>query len=92
MGVEIKLSSKGQIVIPKDIRDALSLKPGETLRLSREGRRIVLEAPSKNPRERISYEEFRRRVPRYEGPPIAVEDMTIDFDCLWNHGDEHNEP
>ena len=74
MGVEVKVSTKGQVVIPKDVRDALGLAPGAKLNLSREGRRIVLEAPEPE-RERISYEEFRRRVPRYEGPPIAVEDM-----------------
>ena len=75
MGFEITLSSKGQIVLPKDVRDALDLKPGEKLTLERVGRRIIIEQ-SAPPRKRISYEEFRRRVPRYEGPPVAVEDMT----------------
>ena len=86
MGVEITISSKGQIGIPKDVRDALGLQAGGKLRLERSGRRIILEAPSP-PRERISYEEFRRRVPKYEGPPVAVEDMTVDIDKLfrdWN--------
>ena len=75
MGYEVTVSSKGQIVIPKDVRDALGLKTGEKLMLDRVGRRITLDAPAA-PRERISYEEFRRRVPKYEGPPVAVEDMT----------------
>ena len=75
MGIEITVSSKGQIVIPKDIRDALDLKAGEKLVLERVGRRLILEQPQP-PRERISYEEFRRRVPKYEGPPVAVEGMT----------------
>ncbi len=82
MTVEIRLSSKGQIVIPKDVRDALQLKPGEKLILSRVGRRIVLDAPAL-PRETISYEEFRRRAPKYVGPPVAIEDMKVDFDKLW---------
>ena len=84
MAVEISISSKGQIVIPKDVRDALQLKAGEKLMLSRIGRRIVLDAPAL-PRETISYEEFRRRVPKYNGPPIAIEDMTVDFDRLWRN-------
>ena len=83
MSVDIRLSSKGQIVIPKDVRDALELAPGATLRLSREGRRIVLEAPDDEPRERISYEEFRRRVPKYEGPPVATEAMSLDIGTLF---------
>ena len=75
MIVELKVSSKGQIVIPKDVRDALDLVPGSTLRMSCHGRRIILDAP-KQDRPKISYEEFRRLVPKYEGPPVAVEDMT----------------
>lgn len=78
MGIEITISSKGQIVIPKDVRDALGLTAGGKLQLQRSGRRLILEAPSE-PRERITYEEFRRRVPKYEGPPVAIEDMTADW-------------
>lgn len=80
--VEVTLSSKGQIVIPKDVRDALDLQPGEKLTLSHSGRQILIEAPAVS-RPRINYAEFRRRVPRYSGPPVAVEDMTVDFDKLW---------
>ena len=77
MGVEITISSKGQIVIPKDVREALGLRAGGKLRLERVGSRLILEPPHEPPpRERITYEEFRRRVPKYEGPPVAVEDMT----------------
>lgn len=86
MGIAITMSSKGQIVIPKDVRDALGLKAGERLSLERVGRRLILEVPEET-RESISYEEFRQRMPRYDGPPIAVEDMTID----WNYVSEREE-
>jgi len=36
------LSSKGQIVIPKDIRDALGLREGDKLEISLEGHRVVM--------------------------------------------------
>jgi AbrB family looped-hinge helix DNA binding protein len=36
------LSSKGQIVIPKDIRDALGLREGAKLEVALEGHRVVL--------------------------------------------------
>jgi AbrB family looped-hinge helix DNA binding protein len=75
MGIEIRVSSKGQIVIPKEVRDALGLEAGGKLMLERAGRRLILEAPQPD-RPRISYEEFRRRVPKYEGPTIPVEEMT----------------
>ncbi|MCX8474324.1 MAG: AbrB/MazE/SpoVT family DNA-binding domain-containing protein [Sphingomonas sp.] len=82
MNAETTLSAKGQVVIPKDVRDAMGLKPGEKLRVHRVGRRIILEAPEE-PRARISFEEFRRRVPKYAGSPLAIEDMMVDFDALW---------
>jgi AbrB family looped-hinge helix DNA binding protein len=75
MNARTRLSSKGQVVIPKDIRDALGLKPGEHFEVSRQGGRIVLD-PVRSNRPRISYEEFRRRVPTYEGPAVPVEGMT----------------
>lgn len=84
MNMETKLSSKGQVVIPKDIRDALRLSPGERLRVTRQGRRIIIEAIEPEPaRERISYEEFRRRVPRWEGPPVSMEDMRAAVDRMF---------
>ena len=75
MNASTRLSSKGQIVIPKDIRDALRLKAGETLSVTREGRRIILEAELP-PVETISYEEFKRRVPPYRGKKVSIEDMS----------------
>ena len=75
MTAHITVSSKGQIVIPKNIREALRLKAGERLAVTLKGGKIILEQPEP-PRERISFEEFRRRVPKYEGPTVPVEDMT----------------
>jgi AbrB family looped-hinge helix DNA binding protein len=46
--VKVKTSSKGQIVIPKEIRDKLGIKPGSVLNVSVEGKRIILE-PSPEP-------------------------------------------
>jgi AbrB family looped-hinge helix DNA binding protein len=41
--MEIRLSTKGQIVIPKHLRDKLGLTPGTEFTVSLEGRRIILE-------------------------------------------------
>jgi len=38
----VTLSSKGQIVLPREIRQALGLRKGDRLQLTREGDRIVL--------------------------------------------------
>jgi AbrB family looped-hinge helix DNA binding protein len=84
MGIDLKLSSKGQVVIPKDVRDALGLDVGSTLHMTRVGRQIVLEAPlAETARPKISFEEFRRRVPRYEGPPATLEQMNDAVDRMF---------
>jgi AbrB family looped-hinge helix DNA binding protein len=84
MNMETRLSSRGQVVIPKDIRDALSLSPGQHFSVRAEGRRIVLDAgqPSK---PKISHEEFRRLMPKYDGPPISVEDMTSGIETMFRN-------
>jgi AbrB family looped-hinge helix DNA binding protein len=84
MSIDIKLSSKGQIVIPKDIRDSLNLEAGSTLKLTRVGRQILLDAPEPaTARPKISYEEFRRLIPRHEGPPATIEDMKAAVDRMF---------
>jgi AbrB family looped-hinge helix DNA binding protein len=75
MNAVTKLSTKGQVVIPKDVRDALGWPEGQTLIVRQSGGRAILEPPTP-PREKIDWQEFRRRVPRYNGPPVATEDMT----------------
>lgn len=37
-----KVSTKGQVVIPRAVRDKLQLQPGDTLETTLEGDRIVL--------------------------------------------------
>ena len=49
----LKLSSKGQLVIPKEIRDAMGLGPGTILRINRKGKTIVLEAVAKSMIDRL---------------------------------------
>ena len=51
----VRVSSKYQIVIPKDIRGALGLEAGDRLYVGREGDKIVLRAlpKVKNPTETL---------------------------------------
>ena len=45
------LSSKGQVVIPKDIRDELGLQEGDQLEVGIEGQRVVLRRASEHDRD-----------------------------------------
>lgn len=45
----VRLSSKGQLVIPKAIREALGLEAGAELRVGLDNGRIVLESSSAAP-------------------------------------------
>ncbi|RFO96162.1 AbrB family transcriptional regulator [Rhodoferax lacus] len=40
---DLTLAERGQIVIPKEARDALGLKPGSKLQIHIEGNRLVIE-------------------------------------------------
>lgn len=52
MTAEAKLSSKGQIVIPKQIREKLGLKPGDRVKLETvEGRKAILQPAVKPPKD-----------------------------------------
>lgn len=51
--MNVKLSSKGQLVIPKRIRERLGLKPGGRLRLLVADGRIVLEPIEVSPIDRL---------------------------------------
>ena len=41
--IDVTLAARGQIVIPKEARDALGLKPGARLQLRVEGGRLLIE-------------------------------------------------
>jgi AbrB family looped-hinge helix DNA binding protein len=45
------VSKKGQVVIPKQARDELSLTPGTVLKVQVEGKRVVLEPLQEPPKE-----------------------------------------
>jgi len=58
-----RLTSKGQVVIPKVIRDRLKVRPGTELTVTLEGGRIVLN-PVRVKSQRLSeWPGFERRVP-----------------------------
>lgn len=49
----VKLSSKGHVVLPKTVREAVGIGPGAVLRIACHGRRIVLEPASPSMIDRL---------------------------------------
>jgi len=66
------VSTKGQVVIPKEIRQRLGWGPGTSLEVEHQGDRVVLRQARRAPRTTIR--ELRGCL-RYDGPPKTVEEM-----------------
>ncbi|MGA9582599.1 MAG: AbrB/MazE/SpoVT family DNA-binding domain-containing protein [Allosphingosinicella sp.] len=74
MTIQTKVSAKGQIVIPKAVRDELDWPAGTRLEVVTLGGAVTLR-PVAEKRRRLTLEEFERRRPKYEGPPVSLEEM-----------------
>lgn len=74
MGAQTKLSAKGQVVIPKPIRDRLRWREGASLEVLETANGVLLR-PAAASRERITVEEFRRRHPPRPGATLTLEQM-----------------
>ncbi|MES2096696.1 MAG: AbrB/MazE/SpoVT family DNA-binding domain-containing protein [Pseudomonadota bacterium] len=85
MNAKTTLSAKGQVVIPKDVRDALGLKPGQVLDVVRTGNGVLLTVPhqkSGRSAEEI-FARIREIAPKWEGPPVSIEDMDRAVDAMF---------
>ncbi|MGC8812479.1 MAG: AbrB/MazE/SpoVT family DNA-binding domain-containing protein [Candidatus Aenigmatarchaeota archaeon] len=60
---EAKLTSKGQITIPKSIRTALGLKPGKSVIFIQEDREVTMIPKVKEPLKEL--ERIRKEVPLF---------------------------
>ena len=74
MTAQTKMSAKGQVVIPKELRDALDWPPGTQLEVERLGGAVTLR-PAAKKRGGLTLDEFIARRPKYEGPPKSLEEM-----------------
>lgn len=73
MNARARMSSKGQIVLPKAVRDAHGWSEGTEFEVvDAEGCVVLKPAPSHS-RPSISFAEFVAMIPEYKGPPITSE-------------------
>lgn len=76
-----RLGERGQAVIPKAIRDAAGIAPGDMLAFHLEGRRVVLERAGTG----AVVEEMRRLVPRKAREPARI-DWDAEYEARFGAG------
>lgn len=76
----VKLSSKGQMVLPKEIRKALGAGPGTVFKVTRKGKKIVMEPVAASMIDRLygkfSGEDFLRDLEAEHRMEILSEDRS----------------
>ncbi len=77
MTAQTKLSAKGQVVIPKDVRDRLGLTEGTLFDIIERGDEVVLKPRLGAPRGRTAADALReiQKIYTYQGPLLSAEDM-----------------
>ena len=75
MNVRAKISSKGQLVLPKAVRDAHGLGPGSEVEVESVGDTIVLKPRPRANRKKYTLDQVAGFL-KYNGPPVTVEDMN----------------
>jgi AbrB family looped-hinge helix DNA binding protein len=74
MNAETKVSAKGQIVIPKAVREELDWPVGTRLHVEKVGKAVTLR-PIIGRRGTLTVDEFIARRPKYEGAPLSLEEI-----------------
>jgi AbrB family looped-hinge helix DNA binding protein len=72
-----RLSSKGQLIIPKEVRDRHGWRAGTELEVEDQGGVVVLRRKKPWPPTRI--EDVSGSL-KYDGPPVSIEDMNAGID------------
>ena len=79
MNARVKISSKGQLVLPKAVRDAYGLDAGSEVEVEIAGNVILLRPRSKKARKSYTLDEVAGFL-KYEGPPVTLKDMERAID------------
>jgi len=85
MNAKTIMSAKGQVVIPKDVRDALGLTPGQQLEVVRAGNGVLLRPVLQ--KSGRSFDEItahiREIAPPWQGPPVSIDAMNAAVDRMF---------
>ncbi|MIL09419.1 AbrB/MazE/SpoVT family DNA-binding domain-containing protein [Salmonella enterica subsp. enterica] len=79
MNARAKISSKGQLVVPKAIRDAHGWDAGTEVEFVASGDEVILKTVrNQDPRfPPTDWEDFRKLRIKYDGPPVSIEEMDL---------------
>ena len=87
MNVRAKISSKGQLVLPKAVRDAYGLVPGSEVEMEVMNDGIFLKPCPKRVRKTYTLDEVAGFL-KYDGPPVSLKDMERGIEeearRMWN--------
>lgn len=74
MNARAKISSKGQLVLPKAVRDQFGLVAGSEVNIESTGSSIVLTPLRRKVRRKYTIDEVAGML-KYDGPPVSIRDM-----------------
>ena len=85
----ITLSSKGQVVIPKEIRDELHWNAGTRITLISNASGITLKAVPKKTGRKL---EDLIGMLKHDGPPLSTEDLCkpVDYSADWEASEKRS--
>jgi AbrB family looped-hinge helix DNA binding protein len=87
MNAQTKMSEKGQVVIPKDVRDRLHISPGDRLDVIERPDGIFLRKPApKSGRSTAEIVAEMRTLYQHDGPAATIDDMNAAIDTLFAEG------
>ena len=87
MNAQTTVSSKGQIVIPKDVRDRLKITAGDRFEVVERPDGVLLRKAQAKPVK--SFDEVTakiRSIIRYDGPTVSIEEMNEAISDMWASG------
>jgi AbrB family looped-hinge helix DNA binding protein len=87
MNAQTRVSAKGQVVIPKEIRTRHQMSAGRVLDVIETPEGVLLR-PSVL-KQGLSVDEVLARIKEtvhYDGPPVTIEDMNKTIEQMWAQG------
>ena len=87
MNAQTTVSSKGQIVIPRDVRKRLNILAGDQFEVVERPDGVLLRKASVKSGK--SFDEVTANIKsiiRFDGPPVSIEEMNEAIASMWASG------